>query len=243
MTRVALISDIHSNLVALRAVLADIRRTGADQIICLGDVATLGPQPKAVIEILGELGCPCILGNHDEFLLDPELVHAYSESPGVIASIDWSRGLLSAEDFAFLRDFDHGLALPLGRNATLQLFHGSPRSNMEDIVAATPAETLDAMLDGIAATVLAGGHTHLQMARQHHGDLVVNPGSVGLAFKDYVAGGVPTILPHAEYAVIEEAGGTIAVSLRRVPLDRDALCRAQREIDHPLSGFLLRQYG
>ena len=50
MTRIALISDIHANEVALRAVIAEIRRTGVDQVICLGDVATLGPRPNAVIE-------------------------------------------------------------------------------------------------------------------------------------------------------------------------------------------------
>lgn len=82
MTRIALISDIHSNEVALRAVLSDIRRTGVDQVVCLGDVANLGPQPNAVIEVLAELGCPCIMGNHDEFLLDRQLVRTYNESPG-----------------------------------------------------------------------------------------------------------------------------------------------------------------
>jgi hypothetical protein len=95
MTRIALISDIHADEAALRAVLADIRRTGVDQVICLGDVATLGPRPNAVIEILGELGCRCIMGNHDEFLLDAELVHTYSGAPQVVASIDWTRCRLS----------------------------------------------------------------------------------------------------------------------------------------------------
>jgi predicted phosphodiesterase len=94
MSRLALISDIHSNEVALRAVLADIRRTGVDQIICLGDVANLGPAPNAVIELLAGLGCPCIMGNHDEFLLEPELVHAYAQSPSVVASVHWCRSRL-----------------------------------------------------------------------------------------------------------------------------------------------------
>jgi len=243
MVRIALISDIHSNEVALRAVLAEIRRTGADQIVCLGDVATLGPRPKAVIEILGELDCPCIMGNHDEFLLDLDLVHTYSEAPPrVIASIDWSRSCLSAIELGFLRGFEHRREVPLGRNSTLQLFHGSPRSNMEYIVASTSPESLDEMLGGITATVLAGGHTHFQMVRQHHGDLVINPGSVGMPFKDYV-GGSATILSHAEYATIEEVDGTINVSLKRIPLDKDALRQAQQETEHPLGAWLLQQYG
>jgi predicted phosphodiesterase len=223
-----------------QAVLAEIRRTGVDQIICLGDVATLGPQPNSVIEILGELDCPCILGNHDEFLLYPELAHSYSESPQVLASIEWSRGCLSADELSFIRSFRRHHEVPLGGDATLQLFHGTPRSNMEDVLATTPSDALDEMLGGMAATVMAGGHTHIQMLRQHHGNLLVNPGSVGLPFKDYVGGRTPTVLPHAEYALIEVSGGSVEVDLRRVPLDKGLLRVVQ--IDHRLRSWLLEQY-
>src|SRR5215213_11926103 len=92
MTRIALISDIHSNAVALRAVLEDIQRARVDQVICLGDVANLGPEPNLVIEMLAGLGCPCIMGNNDQFLLGPALVHSYtSRLPQIVASVDWSR--------------------------------------------------------------------------------------------------------------------------------------------------------
>jgi putative phosphoesterase len=241
MTRIALISDIHANEVALRAVLAEIRRIGVDQVICLGDVATLGPRPNAVIEILGELGCRCIMGNHDEFLLDAELVHTYSAAPQVVASINWSRCRLSRVELDFLRGFERSCEITLAKS-TVQLFHGSPRSHMEDILASTPPEALDAMLAGTTATVLAGGHTHIQMLRQHHGRLLVNPGSVGLPFKDYVAGRTPTILSHAEYAMIEEFDGVIGVSLRRLPLDKGELRQAQSDTEHPLGPWLREQY-
>jgi predicted phosphodiesterase len=113
---------------------------------------------------------------------------------------------------------------------------------MEDVLATTPPDALDEMLEGAAATVMAAGHTHIQMLRQHHGHLLVNPGSVGLAFKDYVSGGSPTILSHAEYAIVEGDGSKIEVSLRRVALDKGELCRANVESDHPLRAFHLRQY-
>ena len=60
----ALISDIHANLIALEAVLADIERAGVDQIVFLGDLVTMGPQPRQVTERIRDLGCPCVLGNH-----------------------------------------------------------------------------------------------------------------------------------------------------------------------------------
>jgi putative phosphoesterase len=240
--RVALISDIHSNEVALRAVLDDIQRSGVDQIVCLGDVATLGPRPNAVLAILAELGCPCIMGNHDEFLIDPELIRTYSEAQPVVDSVEWSRSRLSAAELDFIRGFQRRHDVPLGADATLQLYHGSPRSNMEDILGTTPIDSLDAMLSGTTAAVMAGGHTHIQMLRQHHGSLMVNPGSVGMPFRDYVSGRTPTVLSHAEYAMIEARGGAIGVDLRRVPLDRGQLRTAQIDTEHPLGPWLLEQY-
>ncbi|WP_438006620.1 metallophosphoesterase family protein [Sorangium sp. So ce321] len=240
--RIALISDIHGNEVALRAVMASIQAAGVDQVICLGDVATLGPQPVAILDMLRELGCPCILGNHDDFMLDPGLIRTYTEASIVVDAVDWCRDQLSQDDLAFLRTFQARLEVPLDGQSTLLLFHGSPRSHMEDLLASTPPEELDRRLEGRAATVMAGGHTHLQMLRQHRGILLVNPGSVGLPFKEYANGGPPTLLHHAEYATVEARGGAVNVSLHRVPVDKDAICAALKACDNPMRGSLLQQY-
>jgi predicted phosphodiesterase len=240
--RVALISDIHANEIALRAVLADIGRMRVDQVVCLGDVATLGPRPTAVIEILRECGCACIMGNHDEFLLDPALLRTYSEHKPVIDAVEWCRSELGREDLDFLRGFERGRHIPLDEGSTLFVFHGAPRSNMVDILATTDADRLDDMLAGHNATVMACGHTHLPMLRQHRGTLLVNPGSVGLPFQEYVAGRAPTVLAHAEYATIEAADGRLSVSLHRVPLDARALHDAAQASDVPLRHLLMQQY-
>ena len=114
---------------------------------------------------------------------------------------------------------------------------------MIDLLATTPAERVDELLAGRRATVMAGGHTHIQMLRQHRGNLIVNPGSVGLAFKEYASGQAPILLPHAEYAVIEAMDGDIAVSLRRVALDKAELREAASAVKHPLKDWLLEMYG
>ena len=89
---------------------------------------------------------------------------------------------------------------------------------------------------------MAGGHTHVQMLRQHRGILLLNPGSVGLPFKEYMAGGAPTLLAHAEYATVEAADGRISVSLHRVPLDPNSLREAAQASDVPLRDLLVQQY-
>lgn len=240
--RVALISDLHANAVALAAVLADIKRVGVDRIVCLGDVATLGPRPDLILDQLRDLGCPCILGNHDEFMLDPALIHTYTEAKVVVDAVDWCRDRLRPHDFDFLRSFVPTLEIELDARATLFLFHATPRSNMEDLLATTPPDELDAMLDGHRGAVMSGGHTHIQMLRQHRGILMVNPGSVGLPFKEYVCGRAPTLLDHAEYATVGATDGRISVDLHRVPVDRAALRSAVGASDNPLREMLLQQY-
>jgi predicted phosphodiesterase len=191
---------------------------------------------------LRHLKCPCIMGNHDAFLLDPGLIHTYTEAPIIVDAVDWCRGELCAEDLDLLRTFQPSLRIALDAQTTLLLFHGSPRSHMEDLLATTPSDELERMLDGHSATVMAGGHTHIQMLRQHRGTLVVNPGSVGMPFKEYVAGQTPTLLPHAEYATIEAGGGAATVTLRRVALDKAALRAAAAASNNPLRAMLLQQY-
>ncbi|MEP7126117.1 MAG: metallophosphoesterase family protein [Byssovorax sp.] len=240
--RVALISDLHGSEVALSAVLASIDRRGVDQVVCLGDVATLGPRPGFVLDTLRARGCPTILGNHDEFLWNPGLVRSYTEAPVIVEAVDWCRDQLSPADLDFVRSFQPTLTLPLDGVNQLFLFHGSPASHLTDLLATTPPDELDRHLAGCNAAVMAGGHTHIQMLRQHRGALLVNPGSVGLAFREYVAGKAPTLMPHAEYAIVESAGGAVSVTLQRVPLDKGALRKAAADSDNPLRGMLIQQY-
>ncbi|MFO0729158.1 MAG: metallophosphoesterase family protein [Myxococcota bacterium] len=240
--RVALISDLHGNLVALEAALAELDRRGVDRIISLGDVATLGPHPAEVLDCLAQRGIPSVLGNHDEFLLEPELIQRYTEAKIVRDAVDWCRSALSAPSLDQVRGFVRGMELDLGFGATLSLFHGSPRSHMEDILATTPAEELDRFLDGKVATVLAGGHTHLQMLRQHRGMLIVNPGSLGMPFKEYVGGRAPVVLPHAELAIVDARPSGVSVELCRVPLEKRALREAATSVRFPFSGPLSAAY-
>lgn len=229
--RVALISDIHGNRVALDAVLSDIDGMGVDRTICLGDVAALGPQPRLAIERLRELGCPCVMGNHDDHLLHPDRVEGLA--PWVAQMIRWGADRLTEADRAYLRSFVPLIEVDLGPHATLLCYHGSPRSHDERILSTTPPADLDEMLDGRAATVMAGGHNHVQMMRRHRSWTIIDVGSVGQPFEEMPFVGTPQLLPWAEYAIIGWVQGVLSVDLRRVPIDVDAVRRAAVESNMP----------
>jgi len=241
--RIALISDLHGNLVSLEAVFQDIERTGVDETICLGDVATLGPRPREVVDAQRERNCRCILGNHDAFMLDDELIKTYTEVPIVVDAVDWCRDTLAKDDIEYFEKFRTTMPIELGKHTSAFLFHGSPRSHMEDLLATTPPDDLDEALGKSSATVLAGGHTHIQMMRQHRGMLLVNPGSVGMPFREYVAGCAPHILPYAEYGVIEADDHAVRVSLRRVAVDKTKLYAESKASPNPICRALEKTYG
>jgi Calcineurin-like phosphoesterase superfamily domain len=101
------------------------------------------------------------------------------------------------------------------RSATA--FHGSPRSYDDWIVATTPDDELERMLDGARAAVLVGGHTHLPLVRRHRESVLVNPGSVGLPFRPEP--GPIRICPWAEYGVVSVEDGRLTVELQRASYD------------------------
>jgi predicted phosphodiesterase len=232
--RIALISDIHGNLVSLEAVLADIDRTGVDQIVCLGDVTVYGPQPQQVIQRLKALNCPVIMGNHDLDLLKPHPVQTGTDVlPWEEELVAWCADQLSTDDIEYSRSFQPWIEVTLDADTRLFCFHGSPKSNMDQVLATTPGPELDKMLEGHTAVVMAGGHTHVQMLRQHKGVILINPGSVGCPLEQMPFKGLPRYLPWAEYAFVNWLDGMLSIDLRRVSIDLEATKQAALDSDMP----------
>jgi putative phosphoesterase len=221
--RIALISDIHGNLVSLETTLADIAQRGVDEIICLGDVATLGAQPNEVIERLQGLGCRTVMGNHDAFLIGKDDITHYTDEAAVVKMVGWCMGMMSTAELDYLRTFVPLLEVPLADDVSMLCFHGSPRSNTEVILAKTPDDKLEKALAGHRATIMAGGHTHIQMLRRYFDTLIVNPGSVGAPFWEMPPVGRLKILPWVEYGIVEWKAGQLNVELLRLPVDLAAV--------------------
>ncbi len=235
--RIAVISDIHANATAFEAVIKDIRQTSVDQIICLGDITTLGPQPRTCLQMVQDLGCKCIMGNHDAFMVDPQLIHTYTDVPKILDLVAWARNELSPEDLDFINGFNTSLNIRPDESCDWLFCHGTPTSHMADLLSFTPPKDMDTILQGHGVELMACGHTHIQMMRQHKGVMIVNPGSIGLPFKEYVAGCRPEIMLHAEYAVIEKKNNQIDLSLKRIPYDQKTF---QNTIDN--CGGLIQKF-
>ncbi len=229
--KIALIADIHGNLAACDTVLHALAAEHPDRIVCLGDVAASGPQPREVLARLREAGCPVVMGNADAPLLDPE-----NDDPGdderMIKIVDisrWAAAQLDAADLAFIRSFAPTVEIDLGPAGRLLCGHGSPRSYDDLIFATTPDEEIAPMMAGHTATIYAGGHTHRRLLRSWRGGEIVNPGSVGLAYQ-FRADGTARVPPWAEFALLtSDDSGAISVDFRRLAYDRAATLRAMRE--------------
>jgi len=239
---IAIISDIHGNYVALEATLEDIFERGIEYVVCLGDVAATGPQPRECVQRMGDLqiaflSMPVVMGNTDAWLLDPQPFVPNSsknhddEFMRKVHEADlWCVEQLTEADRALMRSFKPTISLELDESLRALFYHGSPRSYDETIVATTPDEQLDPMFaDHYAdhdAQILCGGHTHQPFVRRYHQALLMNPGSVGLPFERIRNAEAVRNPPWAEYALLRCEGGWFDVVLRRVSIDVDAVVRA-----------------
>jgi diadenosine tetraphosphatase ApaH/serine/threonine PP2A family protein phosphatase len=198
----ACLYDVHGNLAALEAVLADARAAGARRWVLGGDYALMGPRPVECVATLRGLGEPAlwIRGNTERWLAEPP------EDAIIRAAAEWCAERLGDELVRVLAALP-----PEGRyEADTRICHGSPVSDMRSFLP-DPSPEDDRLLAGIAERRIVFGHTHLQFTR-HHGDLeLLNPGSVGMPFDgDH----------RAAYALVSDDD---RVELRRVAYDHEAV--------------------
>lgn len=246
--RLALISDIHGNPIALDAVLTDIAgQGGADETWVLGDLAALGHDPIGVLDRLHDVpNAHFIRGNTDRYTVtgdrpppsledvrrNPALQARYDEAT---RSVAWTRSYVAASGW-----LDWLAALPLERRLTLPdgtrllAVHASPgRDDGPGIFPAMSDDELLAVVEDADADLIVVGHTHQALDRTVGGVRVVNLGSVSNP-------ATPDL--RAAYAMLEATNQGYVVQARRVEYDWQAVVAAIRAVRHPAADFLIQNW-
>jgi predicted phosphodiesterase len=203
--RLAALYDVHGNLPALEAVLAE----AGDALLVFGGDMAAGPLPAETLDRIMELDAHVIRGNADRELLSDPL-----PAGGLID--EWVGAQLEDRHREFIASLPEQVEVEVDGLGRVLFCHGSPRSDEEMILKTTPDEWLREMLDGLEADVVVCGHTHMQFDRRVDRWRVVNAGSVGLAYG----------APGAHWLLLGPD-----VKHRRTPYDSDSFADRVKSLD------------
>lgn len=215
MERIAVISDIHGNMTALRAVLADIEHRDISRIVNLGDLAGKGPDGAATVDLCRDICEANVRGNWDEAL-------------ATVSGEDWAtpeQEKLGPDRLAWLGALPFACDFVLG-GRRIRLVHASPQGvfhrvyqSGEDGPKLAMFETTEHTDPDFVPDVVGYGDIHTSYIRTFHGKILFNAGSVGN----------PLDLTMAAYAILESTGASLAINLVHVPYDIEAELRRARE--------------
>jgi putative phosphoesterase len=201
--KVAALYDIHGNVPALEAVLADVSGSGADMIVVGGDVVE-GPLPTETLTVLDAVAAPLVWvrGNCDR---DPS---------------EWVRQRVPKQRAAWLAELPTTVTIDVDGLGAVCFCHGSPRSDEDIVTAVSTVARIEPMLDGVDEALVVSGHTHVQFDRTVANRRLVNAGSVGMPYQG-----------ESGWAYWSVFGPT--VEHRRSAFDATALATALRESGYP----------
>lgn len=207
-----LISDVHANVLALEAVLGELKRRGAETIVCLGDLVGYGPAPNETLELLRQERVICTLGAADEKIAFAFARPARPRAGVADEILEWTRSVIEPQHVAFLQRLPAQLRLhtPLGR---LRAYHGTlePAGRLDLY---QNASGLSQLLESQRCKILAVGNSHVPFYRAVPAGWVVNPGSVGLSLNGE---------PGADYALLEISERGLGLTMDKVEYDFGAV--------------------
>jgi predicted phosphodiesterase len=227
-TRLAVLSDVHGNLIALEATLAAIRDASPDAILVAGDLVLNGPDPGGSVDALRALdgdGALIVSGNTDIAVADFDFGAAFPQYPegvpdGVRIAAEWAHDELSEEQLGWLRRLPAERRLRADDDTLVLVVHASPGSQTRGFDQALDANVI---LDRVGATdarVVCVGHTHVPEVRDLGWKVIVNDGSAGWVFD-----GEPT----ASWALVTIEDGEVAAEIRRTEFDAMSVANAISE--------------
>lgn len=215
--RVAVISDVHGNLAALKAVLADVIRRGPfDVVVNAGDLGFGGPRPREVVDLLMSRGFPTVVGNTDEWVA--------GLPGGPEAVVAWARARLAPHHLDYLRALPRLHRVEAPDAPPLVIVHATPTSTTAVLEPDAPEEVVVRAFEEAGSRALVYGHIHRAYRREVAGGLVVNAGSVGFPFDG---------LTQPAWALLWSGGGRWHAEIVRVPYDHEEVARDLEASDHP----------
>jgi putative phosphoesterase len=218
MTRIAVLSDVHGNLVALEAVLKEIKKDRPDAVLVAGDLVMNGPDPNGTVDALRSLeadGALIVSGNTDIAVGDFDYGSAYPQyQDGVPDTIttaaEWAHDELGDEQLDWLRRLPSERRMRTEDDTLVLVVHASPGSQTRGFDQALDANIVFERAAATDARIICVGHTHVPEVRDLGWKVIVNDGSAG-----YVFDGDPT----ASWAMVTVAGGEASAVIRRTEYD------------------------
>lgn len=224
--KIAFISDIHGNAVALEAVLEDIGKKKVDKVYVLGDLAYRGPEPKRSIELIQNLNTEVIKGNADEWIIRGV---RKGEVPDQALDLmnkerDWTISELEEADINFLKELPMDLAFQQD-GISIYGFHAVPDSLFDVVLPHEKDQEIEQKIfTKMNADIYLYGHIHKSYVRTIQGKTLINLGSVGLPFDG---------ISKASYAILEINNGNFSTSIERVNYDTEKVIEQYKQVDYP----------
>ncbi len=215
--RVAVFSDVHGNVRALEAVLAEIKARGPfDAVVNGGDLVYGGPRPREAIDLLMQGGYPTVLGNTDVWIAGME--------PGGGETVAWARRQLEPRHEAFIRRLPRAHRIEPPGAPPLVVVHATPTSLSDMLVPDAPEDVVAEMFEQARTRALVYGHIHKAYVREVAGGVVVNAGAVGFPF-DGIA--------KPAFAILHLDAGRWRAENVRVTYDHEAVANELTASTHP----------
>ncbi|OLN23685.1 YfcE family phosphodiesterase [Domibacillus antri] len=224
--KIAFISDIHGNAVALDSVLKDIERKEVDEIYVLGDICYRGPEPKRSLQLVQGLNTNVIKGNADEWVVRGI---QKGEVPDSVLEMmnnerDWIASHLEKDDIDYLHELPTELHFEAA-GLSINVFHATPDSLFEVVLPGESDEVLKTnLMSSTDSDVYVYAHIHKPYIRTINGKILINIGSVGLPFDG---------MKKSSYAIVEIEDNRVSTSIERVEYNVERVVKQYEQLKYP----------
>ncbi|MGL5049002.1 MAG: metallophosphoesterase family protein [Fusobacteriaceae bacterium] len=233
--KIAVISDIHSNIYSLKAVLKDIEKNKIKQIYCTGDLVGYHTHPNEVIELIKKNKIKCVLGNHDlKAIIGKKINLSNIDKNDIKKAIitNYTLENISFESTQFLKSLPKELVIRIS-GKKIKLVHGSPRAIDEYLE--ENSEVAVEIMKNLESDILICGHTHKAYYKYYDKKILINAGSIGKPKKGF---------PQSEYIILDFTSNKVFISIQNVDYDIESIIKDIENSELPNDlGTLLRLGG